>query len=101
MFPTENWSHFVSCVTAIQNGTGEPIPQAYLGQVLSSLLMDCQEGHMAQTWSLYDFAPAAEQLTLTYDTGNGEEQLTLRIYEFSTHTLQILHHIAGLQGENP
>lgn len=101
VFPTKNWSHFVSCVTAIQNGTGEPIPQAYLGQVLSSLLMDCQEGHMAQTWSLYDFAPAAEQLTLTYDTGNGEEQLTLRIYEFSTHTLQILHHIAGLQGENP
>lgn len=56
---------------------------------------------MAQTWSLYSFAPAAEQLTITYDTGGGERQLTLRIYEFSAHTLQVLRQIAGLQGEYP
>lgn len=101
VFYTQNWSHFTSSVLSIQNGTGEKIPQAYVGQVLSALLLDCQEGHMAQTWSLYKFAPAAEQLTITYNTGNGEEQLALRIYEFSTHTLQILRHISDLQGENP
>lgn len=101
VFPTENWSHFANCVTAIQDGGGEQVPQAYVGQVLSALLLDCQEGHMAQTWSLYSFAPAAEQLTITYDTGGGERQLTLRIYEFSAHTLQVLRQIAGLQGEYP
>lgn len=101
VFGTENWNHFTSCVQSIHNTNGEALPQDYVGQVLSALLLDCQEGHMAQTWSLYDFAPAAEQLTITYDTGSGPEKLVLRIYDFSTHTMQILRHISDLQGGTP
>jgi len=66
------------------------IPQERVQQLLEALYLDCQQGNMAQTWSLYHYAPAQERLSITYQENGETKTLILRVYEFCSNTLQAL-----------
>lgn len=92
---TEDFDAFTASVTDIQTAGGLQIPKNQIQNLLQALKEDCDAGTMAQTWNLYDFAPAQERLSITYTTGETEQTLILRVYSFSQHTIQALADCAG------
>ena len=92
---TEDFDAFAASVTGIQTAGGLQIPASQFSTVLQALKSDCDAGTMAQTWNLYDFAPAQERLTITFTDGETEQTLSLRVYSFSEYTLEALAKIAG------
>lgn len=90
VFKTNRWDNFCASVTGITTTGGTQIPPEQFQTLLNAMYQDCEEGNMAQTWSLYQFAPAQEQLSITYLSGSIQKTLVLRIYSFCDHTMQAL-----------
>lgn len=90
VFKTDDWEAFAASVQQIDTTGGMQVPQEKMQQLLEALYLDCQAGNLAQTWSLYHYAPAQERLSITYQENGETRTLILRVYEFCSNTLQAL-----------
>ena len=90
VFQTDDWEAFTKSVTEITTTGGIRVPVHLIGPVLQAMYQDCSEGNLAQSWNLYQFAPAQERVSITCQENGVTKTLVLRVYDFCQHTLKLL-----------